>query len=617
MRWNCQPEADPPWVEMGCLFSENNVKLTIMFLPTTKLEMDKLGWNKCDIILVTGDAYVDHPSYGAAVIGRVLEDGGFRVGIIAQPLSGGIEDFKRLGRPKLFFGVTAGNLDSMLAKYTANKKVRNIDDYSPGGKVYLRPERAVLAYVNKLQQAFKDVPIVLGGMEASMRRLAHYDYWSDKVRRSLLLDSKADILVYGMGEKQILEIARSLKDGENKNGLDNIRGTVVVKGSIDSLEDYSLIPSFEDISANKDKFNEAFRIIYSEADPIRGKTIVQKHGNRFVIQYPPAIPLTTEENDRIYSLPYARAWHPAYDKEGGVPGFETVRNSVISHRGCAGGCNFCSLYLHQGRIVQSRSIESVIKEVKCIARGKKFRGTITDIGGPTANMYMAICHLWKTAGACRGKRCLVPEKCKNLKLGYDYSMLLWKELAKIQGVKHVFVGSGVRYDLLTESYSDEYMRELCARHVSGQLKVAPEHCVNSVLELMNKPKFKIYETFIRKFESINKRLNKKQYLVNYFIAGHPGTRLEDALELAVYLKKNHIYPEQVQDYIPLPMTMSACMYYTEKDLFTGNCVYTAKTSDQRMMQRALLQYKNPRNKKYIRKALTMLHKEELRRLFSA
>jgi len=448
-------------------------------------------------------------------------------------------------------------------------------------------------------------------MEASMRRLAHYDYWSDKVRRSLLVDSKADMLVYGMGEKQILEIARRLKNGEDKNSLSNIRGTVIIRNSEDGLKDYILIPSFEDIAGNKDKFNEAFKIIYSEADPVRGKTIVQKHGGRFVIQYPPAPPLTTEEMDRIHSLTFRRDWHPVYDKEGGVPGFETVRNSIISHRGCAGGCNFCSLYLHQGRVVQSRSIGSVVKEISAIAKYKKFRGTITDIGGPTANMYMATCHLWKGVGACRDKKCLVPEKCKNLKVGYDYSIRLWKELGKIPGVKHVFVSSGVRYDLLTDSYSDEYMRELCAHHVSGQLKVAPEHCVDSVLELMNKPSFKIYEKFIDRFENINKKLGKKQYLVNYFIAGHPGARLRDALELAVYLKKHNIHPEQVQDYIPLPMTVSACMYYTEKDLFTGRRIYVAKNPSERMMQKALLQYKNPRNKKYIRKALTMLHRDNL------
>ena len=534
------------------------------FLPISKKDLKRRGWSELDIILVTGDAYVDHPAYGAALIGRVLENAGFKVGIIAQPDWRMLDDFKRLGRPKLFFGVTAGNIDSMLAKYTANKKIRNVDDYSPGGRALLRPERASIIYTNKLQEAFKGVPIVLGGIEASMRRLAHYDYWSDKVRRSLLLDSKADILVYGMGEKQILEIAHRLKDSAGITGIENIRGTIIAQRSLDGLKNYVLIPSFEEIVQDKDAFNAAFKTIYSESDPISGKAVAQKCGDRFLVQYPPAQPLTTEEMDRIYALPYMRNWHPAYDKDGGVPGFETVRNSITSHRGCLGGCSFCSLHLHQGRIIQSRSIESIAREIAAIAEDRKFRGTITDIGGPTANMYMALCPSWEKTGACRNKRCLVPEKCKNLTLGYKHSIRLWSELKKIPRVKHVFVGSGVRYDLLIDRYSDRYLHELCVSHISGQLKVAPEHCTGSVLELMNKPAFAKYEKFIDRFETVNKRLGKKQYLVNYFISGHPGARLEDAFELAVYLAKNHIHPEQVQDYIPLPMTISGSMYYTEK-----------------------------------------------------
>ena len=585
------------------------------FLPISKEDLKKRGWNELDIILVTGDAYVDHPSYGAALIGRVLENAAFKVGIIAQPDWRMLDDFKRLGRPKLFFGVTAGNIDSMLARYTANKKIRNVDDYSPGGRALLRPERASIIYANKLQEAFKGVPIVLGGIEASMRRLTHYDYWSDRVRRSLLMDSKADILVYGMSEKQILEIAYRLKDSAGVTGLENISGTVITRKSLDGLKDYVLVPSFEEIVQDKDAFNAAFKTIYSESDPISGKAIAQKCGDRFLVQYPPAPPLTTEEIDRIYALPYMRNWHPAYDKDGGVPGFETVRNSITSHRGCSGGCSFCSLYLHQGRIIQSRSIKSVAREIAAITEDKKFRGTITDIGGPTANMYMAMCPSWKKTGACRNKRCLVPEKCKNLTLGYEHSIRLWKELKRIPGVKHVFVGSGVRYDLLIDRYSDGYLHELCASHVSGQLKVAPEHCTVSVLELMNKPAFAKYEKFIDRFETINKRLGKKQYLVNYFISGHPGARLEDALELAAYLAKNHIHPEQVQDYIPLPMTISGSMYYTEKNPLTGKNLYVAKTQSERAMQRALLQYKNPQNRKHILRALKILHKESLKKLF--
>lgn len=581
------------------------------YLSVSKDDLKERDWNELDIILVTGDAYVDHPSYGVAVIGRVLEDAGFKVGIIAQPDCLKRDDFKRLGRPRLFFGVTAGNLDSMIANYTANKKVRNIDDYSPAGKARLRPDRATIVYVNKLKEIFKDVPIVIGGMEASMRRLAHYDYWSDKVRRSLLLDAKADMLVYGMGERQALEIANRLKAGEGIDNIGNIRGTVVVRKNLEGIKDYITIPSFEEVSGDNKKFNEAFKIAYLEADPVRGKTIIQKHADRFIVQYPPALPLGEEEMDHIYLLPFMRDWHPSYNKMGGVPGFESVRNSIISHRGCAGACNFCSLYLHQGRFIQSRSIASIVKEIELISEDKKFKGTITDIGGPTANLYKAECKHWKKKGACPDKKCLFPRKCENLGLGYDYSIKLWKELKNIPKVKHVFVGSGVRYDLLTDTYADAYLNELCASHVSGQLKIAPEHCADSVLELMNKPKFALYEKFIDRFENINRRIGKKQYLVNYFIVGHPGSSLKEALQLALYLAKKHIHPEQVQDFIPLPMTVSGAMYYTGKDPFTGRSVYVARKPSERMMQRALLQYKNPQNREYIKKALRILKREDL------
>lgn len=584
------------------------------FLPISRKDMNARGWDELDIILVTGDAYVDHPSYGAALIGRVLENAGFRVGIIAQPDWQNVDDFKALGRPRLFFGVTAGNLDSMIANYTANKKVRNIDDYSPGGRSHLRPDRASIIYANKLRQAYKGVPIVLGGMEASMRRLAHYDYWSDKVRRSLLLDAKCDILVYGMGEKQMLEIARRLKNNEDIHSLDNIRGTVVARKDLSVVLDPVSIPSFEDVSKDKYKFNRAFKDIYAEADPVRGRAVVQKHADRFVIQYPPALPMTTEELDKIYLLPFMRDWHVSYDEAGGVPGFDTVRNSITSHRGCAGGCSFCSLYLHQGRCVQSRSVGSILEEIKMISEEERFKGTITDIGGPTANMYMAKCHAWKERGACRDKRCLVPEVCRHFKTGYEHSLELWKKLKIMPKVKHVFVGSGVRYDLLTGSYSDEYLHELCAHHVSGQLKAAPEHCADHVLDLMNKPRFNVYEKFTDRFEKVNRKLNKKQFLVNYFIVGHPGARLEDALQLALYLVKKHINPEQVQDFIPLPMTLSGAMYYTEQDPFTGKKLYVAKYPHERMMQRALLQYKNPQNRQYILKALKILDKEGLKKV---
>lgn len=587
------------------------------FLPTSKDEMQERGWSELDIIIVTGDAYVDHPSYGASVIGRVLEAEGFKVGIIAQPDWRTAEDFKRLGKPRLFFGVTAGNLDSMVANYTANKTVRRKDDYSPGGKAGLRPDRATIVYTNRIREAFGCVPVVLGGIEASLRRLAHYDYWSDKVRRSVLLDSKADILVYGMGEKQTIEIAKRLAAGEEMKSIDNIRGTVVIKNDISALKGYVLLPSFEEVLQDKEAFIEAFKSFYENADPVKAMTLIQKHGERFVVQLPPALPLTTEELDRIYLLDYARDWHPSYNKAGAVPGFETVRFSIISHRGCCGGCHFCSLYAHQGRIVQSRSEASIAREVSNIAQDPGFRGTITDIGGPTANLYRAHCDFWAKRGACNNKHCLTPEKCKDLKLGYNDSIQLWRKLRAIPKVRHVFIGSGVRYDLLVEASSDAYLQELCAHHISGQLKIAPEHISLPVLKLMNKPSVKRYEEFVRRFDAVNKRLHKKQFLVNYFLSSHPGCGLSEALQLALYLAEHGIHPEQIQDFKPLPMTASGVMYYTGKDPFTGKSVYIIKGIRDRKTQRALIQYRQPQNKKLVLEALKKLKKQDLKKRFFA
>lgn len=560
-----------------------------MFLPISKEDLKERRCAQLDIILVSGDAYVDHPAYAASVIGRVLEDAGFAVGIISQPNWQNKDCFSELGRPKLFFGVTAGNLDSMVANYTANKKVRNNDDYSPGGRAGLRPDRATIVYANRIKEAFPNIPVVMGGLEASLRRFTHYDHWSDKVRHSVLLDSKADILVYGMGEGQVIEIARRMKGGEGIKMLDDIRGTVIVRNDLSGFKNYLTIPSFEEASSDQHKFNESFKTIYAEADPFRGRTLIQKDGERFVIQSPPARPLSTEELDRIYELNYLRSWHPLYDKDGGVPGFETVKFSVISHRGCFGGCNFCSLYLHQGRIIQSRSETSMVKEIRTLAQREDFRGTITDLGGPTANMYKAGCSNWKGIGACRDKNCLMPEKCQSLKLGYGETLKLWEMVRKIPKVKHLFIASGLRYDLLTEKYSDAYLEALCRHHISGQLKVAPEHSVEAVLKLMNKPSFKVYQEFIKRFEAMNKVVGKKQYLVNYFISSHPGTTWQDARQLADWLKKRHIHPEQIQDYLPLPMTISACMYYTEKDPFTGKKLQVAKKISERKAQRAFIQ----------------------------
>jgi uncharacterized radical SAM protein YgiQ len=503
----------------------------------------------------------------------------------------------------------------MVANYTANKRPRRTDDYSPGGKAGLRPDRATVVYTNKIKEAFPGAVVVIGGIEASLRRIAHYDYWANQVRRSILLDSKADILVYGMGERQTMEIARRLVAGEDIKKLDNIKGTTVARSGIDNLKDHVVIPSFEEVRGNKDKFNRAFREFYDEMDPCRGRTVVQKHGDRFVIQFPPAVPLRTKELDKIYLLNYARGSHPVYDKQGGVPGFETVRFSVISHRGCCGECNFCSLYFHQGRIVQSRSEGSILKEISLLAARKDFKGTITDIGGPTANLYMAECGSWSAQGACRNKKCLMPSKCGNLRLGYSQALGLWEKAARIPKVKHIFIGSGLRYDLLVDTYSREYLTALCKSHVSGQLKVAPEHIMDHVLGLMNKPSFKVYQEFEKRFAEINRALNKKQYLVNYFISAHPGSGLKEAYALALYLIKRHSHPEQVQDFIPLPLTASGCMYYTKKDPFTGRPVYAAEAFKERKQQRALIQYKNPDNKKWVTEALKILGEHEKRSLF--
>lgn len=570
--------------------------------------MKRRGWDTLDVILVTGDAYVDHPSYGTAIIGRVLENAGYRVGVIAQPDWKSVDDFARLGRPRLFFGITAGNLDSMVANRTATKKPRRKDEYSPGGKTGLRPDRATIVYANRIREAFGDAVVAIGGIEASLRRLAHYDWWDDTVRRSILLDARADILVYGMGERQILEIASRLDRGDDLTG---IRGTVIVRKDSTLTGDHGEIPSYEDVKKDKDLFNAAFIEIYRNQDPVRGRTIIQKHGNRFVIQFPPPIPMNSRELDGIFELPFAKNPHPVYDGQGRVPGFETVKFSLISHRGCCGECSFCSLSMHQGRAIQSRSRQSILKEARALTERPDFKGTITDLGGPTVNLYGAKCRWWPTRGTCPTRHCLTPEKCKDLHLGYADSMKLYQEVLRLPKVKHVFLESGFRHDLLTEAYAANYLDHVCTHHISGLMKVAPEHNVGHVLELMNKPDFAVYETFVRKFRETNRRIGKEQYLVNYFISGHPGCTLEDTLALSLYLMKKKIHPEQIQDFIPLPMTLSGCMYYTEKNPFTGETLHVPKTFRERKMHRALIQYRNPGNRRYVKEALRMLGKEEL------
>jgi uncharacterized radical SAM protein YgiQ len=588
------------------------------FLPISQKDLSLRGWDGLDVILVTGDAYVDHPSFGAAVIGRVLEHAGFKVGVIAQPDWRSSADFTRLGKPRLFFGVTAGNLDSMVANYSANKRPRKTDEYSPGGRAGLRPDRATIVYVNRIREAFKEIPIVVGGIEASLRRLAHYDWWENGVRRSILLDARADLLVFGMGEQQIVEIARRLEAGRELRG---IAGTARVANDLQELADRVEIPSFEETQQDKERFNQAFRMLYNEQDPVRGKPVVQKHGNRFVVQYPPVLPLTPRELDEIYALPYERTYHPGYERAGGIPGFETVRFSIISHRGCCGECAFCSLGMHQGRMIQSRSSASVLKEAERISGGKDFRGTITDVGGPTANLYQARCDRWEDKGTCSHRQCLMPRKCPSLALGYPESIKLYRSILAIPKVKHLFIESGLRYDLLlgdraaagsSAKFEANYIEQLCGHHISGQLKVAPEHTVGRVLSIMNKPDLGVYEEFVERFKETNRRLNKTQYLVNYLISAHPGSTLADALSLSLYLMRRRMNPHQIQDFIPLPMTLSGCMFYTGKHPFTGDAVYVPDTFRERKMQRALIQWRDQKNRSLVREALVLLKREDLR-----
>jgi uncharacterized radical SAM protein YgiQ len=569
----------------------------------SRAEMTIRGWDRCDVILVTGDAYVDHPSYGVALIARVLESKGWRVGIVAQPDWRNLDDFHQLGEPRLFFGVTGGNVDSLVANLSSSKRRRKTDEYAPGDRAGLRPDRATIVYANRLREAYPAVPIVLGGLEASLRRLAHYDFWDDKVRRSVLLDARADILVYGMGERPVVEIAARLDRGEN---LDGIPGTVVVRSAAEVPAGAVVLPACELVATDKVAYGEAFRLSYANMDPGTARTLVQAHGDRVVIQQPPAATLATAELDALHALPFARRWHPRYDAQGGIRAFETVRHSIISHRGCCGECSFCAITYHQGRIVQSRSEASVLDEVRVVAAQPEFRGTITDIGGPTANLHAAHCKRWDRDRTCAHRRCLVPEKCPNLELGYNDCIQLYRKAAKVPGVKHVFLGSGLRHDLLTGPAADAYLRQICAHQVSGLLKVAPEHCDDGVLRLMNKPRFSVYEDFVKRFKAAAKFVGKDIYIVNYFITSHPGATLRENLKLALYLAKRRIRPEQIQDFIPVPGTLATCMYHTGRDPFTGKPVYVARSEKERRQQRAMVQYEQPRNRELLVEALTEL-----------
>jgi uncharacterized radical SAM protein YgiQ len=581
------------------------------FLPICKEDMQQRGWQQLDFIIISGDAYVDHPSFGTAVISRVLEDAGYKVGILPQPDWRNVEDFKKLGRPRLAFLVTAGNIDSMVNHYTVSKRLREKDLYSPGGKMGLRPDRATIVYCNLLRQAYKDAPIIIGGIEASLRRFAHYDYWSNSVRRSILIDSSADLLVYGMGERQIVEIAHYLNDGFELKYIRHIPGTCYIVDSLENVGDCLELSSFDQVSQDKVRYAKAFKVQYEEQDPIRGKVLVQKHDHRYLVQNEPAMPLTREELDRVYSLPYQRNYHPSYKALGGVPAIEEVKFSIISSRGCFGGCSFCALSFHQGRFVQSRSEESILQEAEKITRDPGFKGYIHDVGGPTANFRQPACEKQLKRGACKDKQCLHPFPCKHLKVDHREFLQLLKKLRKLPKVKKVFIRSGIRYDYLMGDRDERFFRELCRHHISGQLKVAPEHISPQVLKYMGKPQRKVYEQFAKRFYEINKEIGKEQYLVPYLMSSHPGSTLEAAIELAEYLRDINYQVEQVQDFYPTPGTLSTCMFYTGLDPRTMKPVFVPRSNEEKAMQRALLQYKKPRNYHLVRKALILAGREDL------
>jgi len=578
------------------------------FLPVNKSDMEARGWDSVDFLFISGDAYVDHPSFGHAIITRLLESEGFRVGIIAQPNWKTCKDFMKLGRPNLAVLISSGVIDSMVNHYTSSKKPRSDDSYSPGGKAGFRPDRAVIVYANRIREAFGSIPVIIGGIEASLRRFAHYDYWDDKVRRSILLDSRADILIFGMGEKAIIEVANALREGKKIDEIRDVRGTAYVSTT---AEEGLLMPSYEEVAEDKRAYAEAFMIQYNEQDPINGRRLIQPHGNRYVVQNPPALPMTEKELDRIYSLPYERTYHPMYEVAGGVPAIKEVQFSITSHRGCFGGCSFCALNFHQGRIIQKRSKASIINEAKKLVWEPGFKGYIHDVGGPTANFRNAACERQKAYGACKHRQCLFPKPCKNLKVDHSEYLELLRELRKIPGVRKVFVRSGIRYDYLMLDENDEFFNELCEHHISGQLKVAPEHISDRVLEKMGKPGRRVYESFVEKYYSINKRLGKEQYLVPYLISGHPGSDLNAAIELALYLKKIGYTPEQVQDFYPTPGTLSTCMFYTSLDPRTMKPVYVPKSPREKAMQRALLQFRRKENQPIVREALRKAGREDL------
>ncbi len=589
------------------------------FLPVTREEMLERGWERPDFILVTGDAYVDHPSFGHAIISRILESRGYRVVILAQPNWRSTDDFMRFGRPRLGFLVNSGNVDSMVNHYSVFKHRRKTDSYSPGGVAGKRPDRAVIVYCNKIREAYgNDIAIMIGGIEASLRRLGHYDYWDDRVRNSILIDSQADLLMYGMGEHSVVEIAEALDSGIAASDITWIRGTAYRTNNKNFLEENSWdddmiqLPDFEMIRSSKEVYAKSFLIQYRNTDAITGKRLVEYYGNgTYIVQNPPSMPLSTLELDDVYELPYERTYHPSYEEMGGVPAIREVKFSITSVRGCFGGCSFCALTFHQGRRIQSRSKESILREAEILTADPEFKGYIHDVGGPTANFRHPACKKQLDHGVCTHRDCLYPSPCPNMEVDHTEYIDILRAVRAVPGVKKVFVRSGVRFDYMLADSDDAFLSELCAHHISGTLKIAPEHISDNVLRRMHKPPQRIFERFCEKYENENKRLGKKQYMIPYFISSHPGSTLEDACRLSEFLKKNGFVPDQVQDFYPTPGTLSTCMFYTEIDPVAGEHVYIPRDPKEKRMQRAMLHFNKPENAELVRAALRKIGREDL------
>ncbi len=582
------------------------------FLPITKQDMTALGWERPDFVYVTGDAYVDHPSFGVAIISRVLENAGFRVAILSQPDYKSADAFRTFGRPRLGFLVTAGNIDSMVAHYTVSGKKRTYDYYSPGGKAGLRPDRATIVYCNRIREAYGDVPIIIGGLEASLRRFAHYDYWSNSIRRSILVDARADILTYGMGEHILLRIAQLLDRGVPIKKIRDVRGCVYLCSPDEKIH-FPVAAEFDynDLKVDKKLYARAFGVQYQNQDAIGGKAIVERYDNKILVQNPPMPPLEREELDRVYALPYMRTYHPSYEPMGGVPAIEEVRFSITHNRGCFGACNFCALAFHQGRTVRSRSEESVLAEAKLITEMPDFKGYIHDVGGPTANFRYPACQKQLEHGVCAHRKCLAPTPCKNLVVDHSEYLHMIEKIEQLPRIKKVFIRSGIRFDYLLADKDDSFFRKLVRDNVSGQLKVAPEHCSSHVLACMGKPNFNVYQDFRKQYFALSKECGKEQYLVPYLMSSHPGSTLKDALELALCLKRDHYAPEQVQDFYPTPGTASTVMFYTGINPLDGKPVYVATDYHEKQLQRALLQFNKPQNADLVREALRKLGREDL------